>query len=241
MLSPRRSLTGFAAFCAATACVCALPVAAHAQAATAAPQQTPDLPLLIAPPPGGGRVTLEVDARNDDVLGLVKDLLEGLTSESPSVKGKPAPAVTTKPKTAVGARKSGKPAPAVAPPKSPDENESGNEFVDMLKQAGITDVLRPISHIHVLVIKMPPPPAQIPANWADSDPVNFYSTGFRSEGGHLLVWSDQKSQLLIMGFDSPRKHFAVVSRSGSTITVVRADGYPDVKKLSKLITMFTGD
>ncbi|MBC8102531.1 MAG: hypothetical protein H7Z41_08065 [Cytophagales bacterium] len=254
----RRSI---AASLVATALFTASPARASspqgAPATAPAPSLSPvrqDLPLLIPIAPGT-RVTLEVDARDDDLLGVVKQLLMGLQKSVPTPPKKPVVA-QAKPKTAAG-KKTAAAKPAAVPVANPAPNE-GDDFLAFVRTTRINEVLKEIRHIHVVTVEpsaaeklsgpggtegaVSPPTADVKAAEIAADKmIAFYEEAFRKEGGRRVLWSNRggTSRILMSGFDLPRRNFALVVQSGpGKYTIFRADGYPNAEAVSRIISAF---
>lgn len=110
---------------------------------------------------------------------------------------------------------------------------ASNPFLALLGDGQLTALLKDIHHLHVVSFK----PAPAVAGAAPTDFLAFYEKPFEAEGGHRLLYLTQGSQVVTVGFDQPRG-FAAAVQSGGTVTVVRADGYPDMAVLGNLLRTF---
>ena len=108
-----------------------------------------------------------------------------------------------------------------------------NPFLALLGDGQLTALLKDIHHLHVVTFK----PAAAPAGAAPTDYLAFYEKPFEAEGGHRLLYLTQGTSVVTVGFDAPRG-FAAVVQSGGTVSVVRADGYPDMAVVGNLLRTF---
>lgn len=204
-----------------------------APGARAQPRPQPARPLAI-PIPGEAKVRMEMDARDDDLLGMVKSFLKGLNlsamagalqqGEAPSPPGPvlpPVPPAVGQP-PAAGAPSGGMPGgmPAMA---------------QALTNVNLADMLKNIHQMHLVVFA--------PAEGADVDEIiQFYEKPFAAEGGHRSLWIDaDDTKILLMSFPRPRGGMAAVLCSGGDgdkiAIVLRADGYPDLEPVGPMVTM----
>lgn len=238
-----------AAFCA----LGAAPV--HAQTASPAAIPTNPAPVmapvgdwaLVIPPLPGGKITLEVDARDEDLLGLLKEFVVSMTSNASSAQVAVTTAQPARPAPASGVKKNvNKPAPGqkIAPPavvRPPASNGDatgaqalyGSPWATLLAETGISATLKTVRHLHVVTVETPAA-AMTGANAVDR--IAFYEQAWQVEGGRLLVRSGTNagSRFLLTGFSAPRKGWALVSEGGNKTTIVRGDGYPNVTALASL-------
>ena len=188
------------------------------------PAPPPDTALAIPAPPGA-RLRVEMDARDADILGVFKSLLQGLSEGT------------------VGAVKALKPADAA---KLNDEMSSAN-LADILKN--VTHIHFELLELSGSTASLPYVPGKrsltvsyairtlsttkiAPA--APDNEVPFYETAFNNEGGHRILFTDfDEFHVLMTGFDEPHGYALVVDLPGM-VAVLRSDGYPDLEKLSAL-------
>ena len=79
--------------------------------------------------------------------------------------------------------------------------------------------------------EIPAPASKIP------DAIAFYETKFVAEGGKRLLMGDFKNtKVLMSGFDAPTG-FALVVNAPSRIIVARADGYPDMEIVGRMVNL----
>ena len=219
-----------------------IPTPAVPAAAPAMPEAT----ALTIPSPPGAKLRVEMDARSEDLLGMIKAFLTGIgeTGTSPiKTPGQPVP-----------------------PP---------NPIADALQAGKLAEVLKDVNHVRFVVWELPPPtlpttlpppaapqgmPAKPQAKPAALVPVGlpalpdaivpatetpkfdsnaFYEDAFSREGGHRILFTDADEYKLVMvGF--PDKHgFAFAVSGGGYVGVSRTDGYPNLEVLSAFISQMT--
>jgi len=182
---------------------------AGAQAPAITPTTSPATALPIPLPPGAA-VQTELDGRDADLLGVVKGLIAGMTA----------------PKTREEAQ----------------ATAAGSSPLSFLSDGQLTLLLKDIHHLHVVSFKPADPPAVTASAGAAAPPptdyLAFYEKPFEAEGGHRLLYSHSgSSPVVAVGFDQPRG-FAAVFLSSGLVTVIRADGYPDMTVLGGLLRTF---
>lgn len=225
----------------AGAALTALPALAQVPAAppmAAAPGS--DLAPLPIPAPPGGKLRVEMDARSEDLLGLVKSFLKGIGETGPPPALRP-----------------GQTAPV---PNPIAQAISGGDLAALLKN---------VNHVHFVVYEIPgaaasavpvsvevfplssapgkpakkpeqktilvPPTPDAPATPA-FDSNSFYEAAFASEGAHRILYTDADAYKLVMvGFPNQRG-FAFAASGGGYIVVERSDGYPDLEVLTAFIS-----
>jgi hypothetical protein len=227
----------------------AFPTSAQSPAAppTTLSVSASDLAPLIIPAPPGGKLRVEMDARSEDLLGMIKSFLKGIGEiGSPTVLLPGQTAATTAAQNPI--------AQAIA----------GGDLAEMLKD---------VNHVHVVVYEIPgaalpaspilmqvtpahsalkkngqitvitPPAPAIPAPITPVVPAfdsnSFYETAFASEGAHRILYTDADAYKLVMvGF--PDQHgFAFAASGGGYVVVERSDGYPDLEVLTAFISHVT--
>ncbi len=215
----------------------ALPASAQ-QAAP--PVMTPALTLtpLLIPAPPGGKLRVEMDARSEDLLGMVKSFLKGIgETGSPTVV---LPGQTTAPASAA----------------------AQNPIAQAIASGDLAAMLKDVNHIHVVVYEVAAPAsprmtatlgnpavpksplaapvftAPLPAVPA-FDSNSFYETAFASEGAHRILYTDADAYKLVMvGFPN-RQGFAFAASGGGYVVVERSDGYPNLEVLTAFISHVT--
>ena len=196
-----------------------------------APAAAGTAPLVIPPPPGG-KLRVEMDARSEDLLGMMKSFLKGIGETGQPVY--PA---------------SGR---AASPP---------NPVADAIANGDLAAMLKDVNHVHIAVYEVagaagPSPvmlitPAQhglkkslvtvTPAAPAGPafDSNSFYESAFAAEGAHRLLYTDADAYKLVMvGFPN-RQGFAFAASGGGYVVVERSDGYPDLEVLTAFISHVT--
>jgi len=219
--------------------------------------QTVSESLPISVPPGA-TVSLEVDAHESDVLGLVKRLLSGITTAAvtPATATSTAASATTDEESSGirvqigGDRPASKPAappakstrtarrpknagPGMPPPASAAASAADEPRVGPLTIAQLTALLKDIHHLHVLSARAPKDAPSV---------LGFYEPTFTAEGGKRVLWSSSgpaKTQVLMSRFEAPLSGFAlVIQQPSGEITVVRSDGYPNLEAIAPLVATF---
>lgn len=201
-----------------------------------APASAP-APLVIPAPPGG-KLRVEMDARSEDLLGMVKSFLKGIGET-----GSPAALLPGQTAASASAAAQNPIAQAIA----------GGDLAAMLKD---------VNHVHVVVYEVAAPTtprmaitlgnpavpksplaapvfaAPLPAVPAFDSNI-FYETAFASEGAHRILYTDADAcKLVMVGF--PNKHgFAFAASGGGYVVVERSDGYPDLEVLTAFISHVT--
>ncbi len=215
----------------------AAPLCAHAQ--TTAPRPSAAAPVFMSgvstdsplaiPMPAGATVQVEMNLSDDDLLGVFKSLLRGVSEG--------ANAVPTATKTS-------------SPPGS--TSDTGAQVAQIISNADLSDIFRDVTHIRFLLLQTGPttptvtmttphavgkhiisravPPVFLP------DQTGFYETAFASEGGHRLIYSNFDPIHVLMTSFGHARGFALMTQYPGGIVVMRADGYPDLSKLSSLAT-----
>lgn len=184
--------------------------------------QEPHRPLPI-PIPNGAKVQFEMDAHQEDLLGMIKSFLSGLGGQKPGGAGKPPAGPASSGPGVLNA------SPATA-------------FASILSDAQLTELLKDIRQLHVVVFALPPEGAakgDAPAERMDL--LTFYEEPFRAEGGRRLLWTDigPQARALMIGFPQPRG-FALVVQTPQMVVAVRTDGYLDLKAVGTLAAQFVG-
>ena len=198
-----------------------------------APMTMGAAPLVIPPPPGG-KLRVEMDARSEDLLGMAKSFLKGIGE-------------TGQPVYLTSGR-------AASPP---------NPVADAIANGDLAAMLKDVNHVHIAVYEIPAAagaspvllimPAQhglkkslvtaAPAPAAPAvaafDSNSFYESAFAAEGAHRLLYTDADAYKLVMvGFPN-RQGFAFAASGGGYVVVERSDGYPDLEVLTAFISHVT--
>jgi hypothetical protein len=113
---------------------------------------------------------------------------------------------------------------------------NANPFANFLSDGQLTALLKDIHHLHVVSFKPAPTPAGAAA---PADFLAFYETPFEAQGGHRMLYLSEQ-QVVAVGFDQPRGFAVTAVQPSGIVTVVRADGYPDMTVLGSLLRMFGG-
>lgn len=193
---------------------------------------------LVIPAPPGGKLRVEMDARSEDLLGMVKSFLKGIGETG-------SPTVLLPGQTAASASAAAQ-----------------NPIAQAIASGDLAAMLRDVNHVHVVVYevagpvqappsalippgttglkKMPaapivPPVSVIPA----FDSNSFYEAAFAPEGAHRILYTDADAYKLVMvGFPN-RQGFAFAASGGGYVVVERSDGYPDLEVLTAFISHVT--
>ena len=214
-----------------------VPPVASASPTVSAMLPAPDAGLsvpLVIPAPPGGKLRVEMDARSEDILGVMKSFLKGIgeTGERnpPAAPGQPAP-----------------------PP---------NSVADLLANGSLADIYKDVNHVHFVVYELPAPaappvdmtplpkkgikpmplvtlpPVDLPATPA-FDSNAFYESAFDAEGAHRLMFADAGDYKLVMVGFPDRKGYAFAVSGAGYLAVSRTDGYPNLEVLSAFISRAT--
>ena len=201
----------------------------------------PELPILSVAMPPQARLRFDVDARDEDILGVVKSLLRGFKGQS--LKSLlPAPNAAGAPTSANGATPGG----VASSGASPDVMQSA--AIQLLSDVDLETVLRDVTHLRVVFFEVPysrRPYSSAKAVDSAIRPalqsvVSFYEQAYLTrEGGHRIARMDfDDVQMLTVGF--PQRGFAMVFQAPGIGFVVRADGYPNLESVGPLAMAMTG-
>jgi len=206
--------------------------AAAPPSVNALPAPAPEAVALAVPAPPGAKLRFEMDARSEDLLGLVKSFLKDVGEANSANRLKANAAFPAAP----------------VPPINPIEEalESGN----------LADILKDVNHLHFAIWELPPsfsgsspnvpttPPTKAGAASPSLDTNSFYEHAFQAEGAHRILFTDADEYKLVMVGFPEHRGFAFAasglpSTRGGYIAVARADGYPNMEALSAFITHIT--
>lgn len=168
---------------------------------------------LPIPLPPGATVQIEVDGRDNDLLGMVKDLIGGVQF-GPGAAALTGTAATG---TAVVVTRPGPPA--------------------LLSDMQLASLLQNIHHLHLVSFAPPAPSGKtLSGNTRNSpfDGLAFYDKPLQSMGGHRTLFYGNGPRVALYGFDQTHA-FAAVVDTGGVIYALRADGSPDMAVLGKII------
>lgn len=231
---PTSALMSAAALCALAA---AAPLCAHAQ--SPAPRPAAAVPIsmspasidspLVIPMPAGATVQVEMNLSDDDLLGVFKSLLRGVS------EGANAVPIATK---------------TSSPPGS--GTDTGAQVAQIISNADLSDIFRDVTHLRFILLQTGPatptvtmmtpqtpgkhtithaaPPPSLP------DQTGFYETAFAGEGGHRLIYTNFDPIHVLMTSFGHARGWAMMAQYPGGIAIMRADGYPDLSKLSSLAT-----
>lgn len=184
---------------------------------TAPPASLSDMAPLALPSPPGTKLRFEMDARSEDLLGLVKSFLKGLGETK-----KPGSTLTS-----------------TAPVNPIEEALENGNLADILKDVNHF-------HFTVWEVppgaKLGVRPAA--SALATLDTNSFYEAAFQPEGAHRILFTDADEYKLVMvGF--PNQHgFAFAASdltpaAGGYIVAARSDGYPNMEALTAFVSRMT--
>ncbi len=204
-----------------------------APAPALAPVLPPDPAMLMIPAPPGGKLRMEMDARSEDLLGMVKSFLKGVGETNAS-----------------GTAKTDK----LQPNPIADALDAGN-LADTLKDVNrvhfvVWELPGPPTPLPSFVPVMPgkphaKPAKMLPAPPTPPDPVStfdsnaFYENAFAAEGAHRILYTDADAYKLVMVGFPDRKGYAFAVSGAGYVAVSRSDGYPNLEALSAFISHVT--
>lgn len=186
------------------------------------------VPLSIPMPPGS-KLRVEMDARSEDVLGMMKSFLKGIGETTPVLQ--PG---------------------QLAPPRNPiaDLLVNGN-LADILKDVNhvhfVVYELAPITPPAPMgspnkavkpmpLVTMPTEAVKLPEAF---DSNAYYETAFGAEGAHRIMFADAgQYKLMMVGFPN-RKGYAFAASGAGYVAVSRIDGYPNLEVLSAFMSRAT--
>ena len=195
--------------------------------AAAGAQERPAYRPLPIPLPEKAVVSIEVDAHQDDLIGVVKSMLKGLNLPAlmRMMQGLGGPAGISLPDVTPNGEPAG-PGDASGPNFSPNTGLTGAAVV---AAPNFADLLKNIHQMHMVVFKA--------EGFTPDQAIKFYEQPFLEQGGRRALWVNQgENRMLMMAFDKPRG-FALVVPTATDITVIRADGYPDLEGVGSFVTM----
>ena len=200
-----------------------VPVVSPSSAVPVATSDPGISPVLYIPAPPVGKLRVEMDARSEDLLGVMKSFLKGM----------------------------GETGVPVAPKTAGQAASASNPLADMLVNGNLADMMKDINQVHFVVYELPvpptpafepnptpkypkkaipPPPSIPPAPAFDSNA--FYESAFSAEGAHRIMFADADDyKLLMVGFPD-RKGYAFAVSGAGYVAVSRSDGYPNMEVLS---------
>lgn len=209
------------------------PVPAVSSDNVIAPSDPSISPVLYIPAPPSGKLRIEMDARSEDLLGMMKSFLKGMGETgipvAPKIAGQPTPAP--------------------------------NPLADILINGNLADMMKDINQVHFVVYELPAPPTPLfetmPTPKFPKKPIKatpplisspplpafdsnaFYETAFNAEGAHRIMFADADDyKLLMVGFPDHKGYAFAVSGAGY-VAVSRSDGYPNMEVLSAFVSRAT--
>jgi hypothetical protein len=175
------------------------------------------------PLPPYSRLRLDLDARDEDMLGVVKSFFNGFDARSlkqllpPTVAAGSTPAEGT--------------APGVAP-----ADLDKLAALQLMSDADLSTMLRNIKHIRIVVFE--PRRTNASSDWevrrsakAQKEIIAYYEERYITrEGGRRTIRADF-DEMQMLGVSFPGNGFAAVIQTADMGIIMRADGYPDFKGL----------
>lgn len=189
-------------------------------------QERPAYRPLPIPLPEKAVVSVEVDAHQDDLIGVIKSMLRGLNLPAlmRMMQGMSGPAGISLPDIAPNGE--AVPGSEAGPNFSPRTGLTG---AAVTAAPNFADLLKDIHQMHMVVFKA--------EGFTPDQAIKFYEQPFLEQGGRRALWVNQgENRMLMMAFDKPRG-FALVIPTAADITVIRADGYPDLEGVGSFVTM----
>ncbi|HEX8551725.1 MAG TPA: hypothetical protein VF681_09245 [Abditibacteriaceae bacterium] len=177
--------------------------------------------LSVSMPPNA-RLRLDIDARDEDLLGVVKSFLKGANGRSlwdvlPHTRG------------VQGSVSNQQPAPA--------GDIKDVAALQLLSDTDLETILRDIKHLRIVAFETP----HTFRNWNERPKkpnlatISYYENAYITrEGGRRIVRADfDDTQFLTVGF--PNGGFGVVMQMPGAGVVVRADGFPNLEGASPMV------
>lgn len=186
----------------------------EAAAPTVAPPAPPSVLSVSLPPQA--RLRFDLDAQDEDVLGVVKSLLRGFNGANL--------------KDMVRSMKD-----SASPSSGPASDASGTATLAMLSDADLGTMLENVHHLRVVVFETPRDYGNRSKQIALSSSVlSYYQSAYiEREGGRRIMRADLDDvQMIGVGF--PNHGFALVLQGPGVGAVVRADGYPNLESVGPL-------
>ncbi|MGI4788226.1 MAG: hypothetical protein ACRYFS_05185 [Janthinobacterium lividum] len=205
---------------------------------TVVPAPVSDTTPLVIPPPPGGKLRVEMDARSEDLLGMAKSFLKGIGETGTPILGLTPGQTATSPA------------------------QAQNPVAQAIASGDLAAMLKDVNHVHIAVYEVAAPTtravAVILANPAvpksplaapvfaaplpvvpTFDSNSFYETAFAAEGAHRILYTDADAYKLVMVGFPDRHGFAFAASGGGYVIVERSDGYPNLEVLSAFISHVT--
>ncbi|HVF10526.1 MAG TPA: hypothetical protein VNA16_06975 [Abditibacteriaceae bacterium] len=193
--------------------------------------------ILSVPLPPYARLRLDLDTRDDDILGVVKSYFRGFNGHSLKALLKSVGVADVVPGTPPAAGG----APSSQNPVDLDLDKAA--VLQLMSNSDLETLLRDVHHLRVVVFetRKPPTAARKKGTAPQAAPpkpqsvVAYYEQAYLTrEGGRRIMRGDfDDVQVLTVGF--PQRGFAMVVQSPSTSVVVRADGYPNFEGAGPLM------
>lgn len=181
--------------------------------------------ILSVPLPPNARLRLDLDAQDEDVLGVAKSLLRGFNGTNLNYL--------------INAWKGSKSGTNQTPPSSP-ASTSADELntaasLAMVSDADLKTMLEDVHHLRVVFFETPRSYSNRNKMVATSQSVfSYYQAAYLTrEGGRQVLRADfDDVQMLGVGF--PNRGFALVLQGPGMGAVLRCDGYPNLESVGPL-------
>ena len=116
------------------------------------------------------------------------------------------------------------------------KSATANTLLQLLSDKQFSAALKNIHNLHVVVYNLDGLEGSDAIRSKVPDPIVFYDKPFRAEGGKRTLTADFKSTKVAMFGFNKVPGFALVVNSPSRVVVVRADGYPDMEVIGRMIS-----
>jgi len=182
---------------------------ASAQATRPTTEPMP-LPFAI---PDGAKVQTELDGSDSDILGMLKQLIEGFTETPTKTPADPAKPV----------------ADGIKPAAAADSSNDDPDWMKYLTDGRLSAFLKDVHRMHFVSYTLAKP----------DDVVANYEKSYAASGGHRIFFQAGSSPMLIEGFPGGQG-FAAILQDTNNVFVMRADGYPNLKIVGSVARAFVG-
>ncbi|RYG66312.1 hypothetical protein EON80_15680 [bacterium] len=183
--------------------------------------------LSISLPPNS-KLRFDLDARDKELLGVVKSLLEGFNGDGLYNILKPKFERITPTGEATTASK------------APDDIKT-TAMVQMLADVDLETMLEDVNHIRVVAFETPRAADRAKAMAAAAGTLKYYEDAYITrEGGRRILRADF-DDMQVLGVSFPKGGFGLVFSGAGYYgpgmgVVIRSDGYPNLKSVGPLTT-----
>lgn len=171
--------------------------------------------------PPNARLRLDIDARDEDILGVVKSLLRGLNGQN--LQGMMSPLNSA----------------GLLPGTPPVEGQPAAAAANRFSDTDLGSLLRNITHLRIVFFETALPPSSTSVKkkpaFTPQPLMSYYEKRFVTEaGGRRIVRADfDDTQMLMVGFG--KSGCAIVMQAPGKGVVIRTDGYPDLEGIGPLV------